>query len=101
MGTSIFDELGAKAVINARGAYSMLGGSVFSPGVWAAMEAAARSYVDMADLLDASGRVMAGLLGTEAALATPGVAAALALASAAFVAEEMDRSWSGCRTCPG
>jgi D-glucosaminate-6-phosphate ammonia-lyase len=87
MGTSIFDELGTKAVINARGTYSLLGGSVFSPRVWAAMEAAARSYVDLADLIDASGRVIAGLLGTEAALPTPGVAAALALASAAFVAE--------------
>lgn len=87
MDTSIFDEMGTKAVINARGTYSMLGGSVFSPRVWAAMEAAARSYVDMADLLDASGRVMAALLGTEAALATPGVAAGLALASAALVTE--------------
>src|SRR5262249_6672984 len=65
----------------------MLGGSVFSPRVWAAMEAAARSYVDMAELIDAAGRVIAGLLGTEAALPTPGVAAALALASAAVVAE--------------
>jgi L-seryl-tRNA(Ser) seleniumtransferase len=87
MGTSIFDEMGTKPVINARGIYSMLGGSVFSPRVWAAMEAAARSYAEMADLIAAAGRVIAGLLGTEAALPTPGVAASLALASAAFVAE--------------
>ncbi|MDP9369562.1 MAG: aminotransferase class V-fold PLP-dependent enzyme [Chloroflexota bacterium] len=87
MDMSIFDAMGTKAVINARGTYSMLGGSVFSPRVWAAMEAAARSYVDMEDLLDASGQVMATLLSTEAALATPGVAAALALASAALVTE--------------
>jgi D-glucosaminate-6-phosphate ammonia-lyase len=87
MGTSIFDEMGAKPVINARGTYSMLGGAVFSPRVWAAMEAASRAYVDMASLIDGAGRVIARLLGVEAALPTPGVAASLALASAALVAE--------------
>jgi L-seryl-tRNA(Ser) seleniumtransferase len=87
MGRSIYDELGAKAIINARGTYTTLGGSVFSPRVWAAMEAAGRTYVDMDDLIDGAGRVIARLLGTEAALPTPGVAASLALATAAFVAE--------------
>lgn len=87
MGVSIYHELGTRPVINARGTYSLLGGAVFSPRVWAAMDAAAHAYADMDELLAGSGRVIAGLLGTEAALVTPGVAAALALASAAFVAE--------------
>ena len=87
MGPSILDELGTRAVINARGTYSILGGAVFSPRVWAAMDAAAHTYVDMDELLTGSGRVVAGLLGAEAALVTPGVAAALALSAAAFVAD--------------
>ena len=86
MGGSVYDELGTRAVINARGRYSLLGGTVFSPRVWAAMTEAAGAYADMDDLLSASGRVVAELLGAEAALVTPGAAAALALASAAFVA---------------
>jgi D-glucosaminate-6-phosphate ammonia-lyase len=87
MTASIYDELGAKTVINARGTYTTLGGARFSSRVWAAMEAAATTYADMADLIAAAGRIIARLLGVEAALPTPGVAASLALASAAFVAE--------------
>jgi L-seryl-tRNA(Ser) seleniumtransferase len=85
MDTAIFGQIGSKPVINARGAYSTLGGAIFSPRVWAAMEAANRSFVDMDDLLRASGRRIASLLGADAALVTPGAAAALALGSAAMI----------------
>jgi L-seryl-tRNA(Ser) seleniumtransferase len=85
MTDSIFDTLGSKPTINARGIYSTLGGAIFSPRVMAAIEAANRSYVDMDDLLTAAGRVIANLLGAEAAYPTPGAAAALALGAAACI----------------
>ena len=79
----LFAELGTRPVINAAGAYTMLGGSTLSPGVRAAMEAANRSFVDMKTLFEGSGRVIAGMLGVEAAYVTSGGAAALALSVAA------------------
>jgi len=79
----VYEALGVKPIINARGPRTILGGSRLSPRVRAAMEAANRYHVDMADLLNKSGRIIAGLLGTEAASVTTGAAAALALGMAA------------------
>ncbi|HLF75879.1 MAG TPA: hypothetical protein VJB57_00165 [Dehalococcoidia bacterium] len=79
----LFAELGVRPLINAAGAYTLLGGSSLSPGVRAAMEAANRSFADMKTLFDNSGRVIAGMLGVEAAYITSGGAAALALSVAA------------------
>jgi L-seryl-tRNA(Ser) seleniumtransferase len=81
--TSIFEEIGVKPVINANGNQTVLGGSQLSPRVRAAMEEANRYYVDMRDLLEKSGQIIARLLGAEAAYVTPGCAAALALGTAA------------------
>jgi hypothetical protein len=74
---ALYEDLGAVPVINAMGHMTMLGGSSPSPGVRAAMEQADRYYVDMDQLLTGSGRVVADLLGCEAALVTPGCVAAL------------------------
>lgn len=87
---SLYADLGAVPVINALGNRTMLGGSTPSPEVVADMEAAARYYVDMDQLLVGSGRVVADLLECEAALVTPGCAAALVLATAACVAGDDD-----------
>jgi L-seryl-tRNA(Ser) seleniumtransferase len=90
--TSIYEELGVTPVINARGHNTVLGGSTPSPGVKAAMERAERYYVDMAQLLDRSGQIVADLLGAEAAAVTPGAAAALALGTAACITgDDLDR----------
>ena len=83
--TSIYEELGVKPVINARGNATVLGGSTPSPKVKAAMEQAERYFVDMQDLLAKTGEMIAGLLGVEAAYVTPGAAAAMALGTAACV----------------
>jgi len=79
----LYAGLGARPVINAYGHMTMLGGSTPSPQVRAAMELASRYYVDMDELLEGSGRVIAGLLDCPAALVTPGCAAALFLGTAA------------------
>lgn len=75
----IFEHLGVHAVVNGRGIYSDLGGSRLSPSVWAAMGDMNQYFVSMADLLDASGKIIARYLGTEAARVTPGAAASIML----------------------
>jgi L-seryl-tRNA(Ser) seleniumtransferase len=86
-GRSVYEVLGVRPVINATGGHrTLLGGSILSPKVRQAMEEANRYYVDMEELLDASGRVIAELLGCEAAYVTSGCCAALALGTAACMA---------------
>ena len=79
----LYRRLGATPVINAAGYQTVLGGSRLSPAVQEAMVAANRHYVEMERLLLGTGEEIAGLLGCEAAMVTPGCGAALALASAA------------------
>ncbi len=81
--TNVFEQLGITPVINARGNNTVLGGSTPSARVRRAMQDVERYYVDMQQLLERSGEVIAGLLNAEAAYVTPGAAAALALGTAA------------------
>src|SRR5436190_2116283 len=86
--TSIWEAIGVKPVINARGHNTVLGGATPTPRMKAAMEEAERYYVDMAQLLERAGQICAELLDAEAAYVTPGAAAAMALGTAACVAGE-------------
>src|SRR3954452_5073532 len=83
MPESIYERMGAKPAINARGIYTDLGGWRVSPRVAAAMDEANASYVEMAELLSASGARIARLLGVPAARVTPGASAAIVLGIAA------------------
>jgi len=86
-GRQVYGQLGVRPVINATGGQrTLLGGSLLSPQVRQAMEDANRYYVDMGELLEKSGQIVAGLLGAEAAYITPGCCAALALGTAACMA---------------
>jgi L-seryl-tRNA(Ser) seleniumtransferase len=80
---ALYASLGARPVINAAGALTILGGSTLSPGVRAAMELANTRFADMQSLLESSGRVIAELLDADAAYVTAGAAASLALSVAA------------------
>jgi seryl-tRNA(Sec) selenium transferase len=71
MSEGIYHRLGTKPVINGLGVYTDLGGSRLSPTVWAAMEEANRSFARMPELLETSGRIVAGLLASEAAVSPP------------------------------
>jgi len=82
---SVYEELGVKRVINAIGSVTLLGGSMLTPKVQAAMVAANTSFVDMEELLDKSGKAIANLLGAEAAYVTSGCFAALVLSAAAIM----------------
>ncbi len=79
----IYEDLGVAPVINAAGYQTVIGGSRVGPDVQAAMDVANRYFANMEDLLKKTGAIIADTLGTEAALVTPGCAAALALGAAA------------------
>ena len=79
----LYAEMGAVPVINAIGNLTMLGGSSPSPAVQEAMQLAGRYYVDMDEFFCSTGAIIAGMLECEAALVTPGCAAALVLGTAA------------------
>jgi len=81
-----YEELGVRPVINAAGNMTLLGGSRPSSKVVAAMKETGDSFVEMKELLETSGEIIAKILGAEAAYVTPGCCAALALGAAACMA---------------
>ncbi|MFC7620622.1 aminotransferase class V-fold PLP-dependent enzyme [Microlunatus sp. GCM10028923] len=84
----VYEDLGVRPVINARGTLTALGGSVMDPAVVAAMAEAATAFVDLTDLHRRAGQRIAELLGVEAACVTSGAAAGLTIATAALMAED-------------
>jgi L-seryl-tRNA(Ser) seleniumtransferase len=82
----IYRQLGVRPLINAAGTYTTLTGSVVSPQVREAMDAASRVFVPLLDLQKAAGARIASLLGVEAAMVTSGAAGSILLATAACVA---------------
>lgn len=81
----LYATLGITPVINAMGHVTVLGGSILSPHVQAAMDAANRSYVAMEELQDKAGRTIAQMLGAEAATVTSGAYAALVQGAAGIM----------------
>ncbi|MEM2905949.1 MAG: aminotransferase class V-fold PLP-dependent enzyme [Candidatus Bathyarchaeia archaeon] len=81
----MYEKLGVRPVINAWGTLTYLGGSIMPPEVVEAMDEAAKSFVNMHELLERTGRVVAEATGAEAGLITAGASAALVLATAACI----------------
>jgi uncharacterized pyridoxal phosphate-dependent enzyme len=86
VGPDIYRSIGVRPLINARGTYTIISGSLMLPEVRAAMDAAARHYVHLDELTEAIGARLAALTGAEWGLVTSGCAAALTHATAACVA---------------
>jgi D-glucosaminate-6-phosphate ammonia-lyase len=83
---TVYQRLGVRTVLNARGNATLAGGTLMDPAVVEAMAAAARSFVRIADLQDAASRVIADATGAEAGYVTAGAAAGLTLGAAALLA---------------
>lgn len=83
--SNIYETLGVRTIINAAGTITALGGSLMPPEVQAAWQAAAQSFVPLAELQDRVGEKIAARLGVEAALVTTGAAGGLQLATAAAI----------------
>lgn len=79
----IYQEIGVRKLINCMGPVSKIGGSLMPKEVVAAMEEAAKSFVNMDELLEQSGKKIAKLVGAPAAFITSGAAAGLAVSVAA------------------
>ncbi len=90
---TIFQRFGVKPVINACGIYTDLGGSILSPRICSAMLEMNGSFVNMIELLDKSGEMIADMLGSEAARVTPGASAAIALGTAACMTGMDGKGW--------
>lgn len=82
----IYDDLGVRTIINAKGASTRVSGGLLAPEVTAAMAEAATHCVDMADLQAGASKIIAGVTGAEAGIVTSGAAAGLLLGTAACVA---------------
>ena len=84
----VYDRLGVRPVINARGMNTMASGSLMPQPVLDAMAEAATAFVDMGELNQKAGEHIARLIGVEAAHVTSGSAGGLLLATAAVIAGE-------------
>jgi seryl-tRNA(Sec) selenium transferase len=85
-GPEVYQSIGVEPVINCRGTFTIIGASVELPEVRAAMDAAARYYVQLDELADAVGRRLAELTGAEWGMVSSGCAAGLKHVTAACVA---------------
>ena len=75
-----------RPLINARGTYTIISGSLMLPEVREAMAEASKHYVHLDELTEAVGARLAALTGAEWGLVSSGCAAALTHATAACVA---------------
>jgi uncharacterized pyridoxal phosphate-dependent enzyme len=82
----MYERLGVRPVINAAATLTRLGGSLMPGPVVAAMNDAARQFVDLEELQVAAGRRIADLTNNEAAYVSSGAAAGITLAVAACLA---------------
>jgi len=85
---NIYQNLGLQRVINASGRMTALGVSVAAEKTAEAMKEATRNFVDISDLMDAAGKMIASYTGGEDACPTTGAAAGIAIAVAACIAKE-------------
>ena len=85
-GGEFYRNLGVKRIINAASWITVHGGSIMPPAVVQAMDDASRWFVDMHELNDKAGEVIARLTGAEAGLVTAGSAAGMVLEAAACMA---------------
>lgn len=83
---TIYDRLGVRTIINAKGTATRLSGGIMRPEVSAAMGEASRACVDIAELQARASQIIADATGAEAGYVASGAAACLLLATAACVA---------------
>lgn len=88
---NVYSRLGVKTIINCRGTWTFLSGSLEFPEVRQAQIEAARHFVNMLDLQRAVGCRLSELTGAESGIITSGAAGAMAAATAACMAGTDDK----------
>src|SRR5437868_3600553 len=89
---NIYTRLGVKTVINCRGTWTYLSGSLEFPEVRQAQVEAAQHFVNVLDLQRAVGRRLSELTGAESGIITSGAAGAMAAATAGCMAGTSDKN---------
>ncbi len=82
----VYRSIGVRPVVNGRGTFTIISGSLMLPEVRAAMDAAARQYVHLDELTEGIGARLAALTQAEWGLVTSGCSAAITHATAACIA---------------
>ncbi len=83
---NVYRRLGVRTLLNCRGTWTYLSGSLELPEVRAAQLEAADYFVDIMELQHAVGKRLAELTGAESGMVTSGAAGAMASATAACLA---------------
>lgn len=83
---NVYTRLGVKTVVNCRGTWTYLSGSLQFPEVRAAQAEASHHFVNMVELQKAAGRKLAELTGAESGMITSGAAGSMAASAAACMA---------------
>src|ERR1700761_2657817 len=86
VGPNLYEQIGVRPLVNAKGTYTIISGSLSLPEVKQAMEEASLHYVNMDELMAAVGARLAKLTGADWGIVTAGCAAAIAGATAACIA---------------
>src|ERR1700745_4187381 len=89
---NVYTRLGVKTVINCRGTWTYLSGSLEFPQVRQAQIEGAQHFVNMLELQGGVGRRVAELTGAESGIITAGAAGAMAAATAACMAGCEDKN---------
>lgn len=85
IGPKIYESIGVEPIINCRGTFTIIGGSLERPEVLAASKAAAGSFVQYDELAFGVGRRLAEITGAEWGMVSSGCAAGLKHVAAACV----------------
>lgn len=86
LGASIYQSIGVKPLINARGTFTIISGSTMLPEVRMAMTEAAQHYVHIDELMAGIGARLAELTKAEWGMVSCGCSAAITHATAACIA---------------
>lgn len=86
VGPNLYEAIGVRPIINCKGTYTIISGSLTLPEVKQAMEEASKHYVHLDELMAAVGARLAAITGAEWGIVTAGCASAIAEATAACIA---------------
>jgi L-seryl-tRNA(Ser) seleniumtransferase len=86
LGKDLYQSIGVKPLINGRGTFTIISGSLLLPEVRAAMSEAAQHHVHLDELMNAIGARLAQLTKAEWGMVSSGCSAALTHATAACIA---------------
>jgi D-glucosaminate-6-phosphate ammonia-lyase len=84
--STVYEQIGVRPLINCKGTFTIITGSLTLPEVKKAMDEASRHFVHLDELMAAVGQRLARLTGAEGAIVTAGCAAAMTAATCACIA---------------